>query len=207
MSLGAIGSAAKAALLRSMQTTANGPACMNRTSLGQASPLPVIAVSSEYAGVWKGNVRSTCAKFSRARFWLITAAMPTSSICDEQPASQGASLRQGQRKARDPAGPQEADHKAIKAMLAGSHTAASSNRIVEGAQSAQSRMDAAAERRHLTVMICDLVGSTALSARLDPEDMRAVIDAYHTQGCAERNQICRRGTSSLRWRRMPTRTM
>src|SRR5262245_57112819 len=37
----------------------------------------------------------------------------------------------------------------------------------------------AAERRHLTVMVCDLVGSTALSARLDPEDMRAVIDAYH----------------------------
>src|SRR5262249_24156586 len=28
-----------------------------------------------------------------------------------------------------------------------------------------------AERRHLTVMICDLVGSTALSGRLDPEDM------------------------------------
>ncbi len=37
----------------------------------------------------------------------------------------------------------------------------------------------AAERRHLTLMICDLVGSTALSARLDPEDMGAVIDAYH----------------------------
>jgi SAM domain (Sterile alpha motif) len=37
----------------------------------------------------------------------------------------------------------------------------------------------AAERRHLTVMICDLVGSTALSARLDPEDMNAVMDAYH----------------------------
>src|SRR5499426_4040179 len=37
----------------------------------------------------------------------------------------------------------------------------------------------AAERRHLTVMICDLVGSTALSGRLDPEDMSAVIDAYH----------------------------
>jgi class 3 adenylate cyclase len=37
----------------------------------------------------------------------------------------------------------------------------------------------AAERRHLTVMICDLVGSTALSVRLDPEDMRVVIDAYH----------------------------
>jgi class 3 adenylate cyclase/predicted ATPase/ABC-type transport system involved in cytochrome c biogenesis ATPase subunit len=41
----------------------------------------------------------------------------------------------------------------------------------------------APERRHLTVMICDLVGSTALSARLDPEDMRAVIDAYHA-ACA-----------------------
>ena len=36
----------------------------------------------------------------------------------------------------------------------------------------------AAERRYLTVMICDLVGSTALSAQLDPEDMGAVIDAF-----------------------------
>ena len=40
-----------------------------------------------------------------------------------------------------------------------------------------------AERRHLTVLICDLVDSTALSARLDPEDMRTVIDAYHA-ACA-----------------------
>jgi class 3 adenylate cyclase len=37
----------------------------------------------------------------------------------------------------------------------------------------------AAERRQLTVMFCDLVGSTALSARLDPEDMRGIIAAYH----------------------------
>jgi class 3 adenylate cyclase/tetratricopeptide (TPR) repeat protein len=36
-----------------------------------------------------------------------------------------------------------------------------------------------AERRHLTVMFCDLVGSTALSARLDPEDMWRVIATYH----------------------------
>jgi class 3 adenylate cyclase/tetratricopeptide (TPR) repeat protein len=36
-----------------------------------------------------------------------------------------------------------------------------------------------AERRHLTVMFCDLVGSTALSARLDPEDMWGVIASYH----------------------------
>ena len=38
---------------------------------------------------------------------------------------------------------------------------------------------AGAERRQLTVMFCDLVGSTALSARLDPEDMREVVGAYH----------------------------
>jgi class 3 adenylate cyclase len=37
----------------------------------------------------------------------------------------------------------------------------------------------AAERRQLSVMFCDLVGSTSLSARLDPEDMREVIAAYH----------------------------
>jgi class 3 adenylate cyclase len=36
-----------------------------------------------------------------------------------------------------------------------------------------------AERRQLTVMFCDLVGSTALSTKLDPEDMRSVIGAYH----------------------------
>lgn len=34
------------------------------------------------------------------------------------------------------------------------------------------------ERRHLTVMFCDLVESTALSARLDPEDLRRVIASY-----------------------------
>ena len=37
----------------------------------------------------------------------------------------------------------------------------------------------AAERRQLTVMFCDLVGSTVLSARLDPEDLRGIIAAYH----------------------------
>jgi class 3 adenylate cyclase len=36
-----------------------------------------------------------------------------------------------------------------------------------------------AERRQLTVMFCDLVGSTALSRRLDPEDLREVIGVYH----------------------------
>lgn len=40
-----------------------------------------------------------------------------------------------------------------------------------------------AERRHLTVMFCDLVGSTAISARLDPEDMWEVLRAYRA-ACA-----------------------
>jgi class 3 adenylate cyclase/tetratricopeptide (TPR) repeat protein len=35
-----------------------------------------------------------------------------------------------------------------------------------------------AERRHVTVMFSDLVGSTALSARMDPEDLREIISAY-----------------------------
>jgi class 3 adenylate cyclase len=46
------------------------------------------------------------------------------------------------------------------------------------------KSNAAAERRQLTVMFCDLVGSTALSARLDPEDLREIINAYHRR-CAE----------------------
>jgi class 3 adenylate cyclase len=41
-----------------------------------------------------------------------------------------------------------------------------------------------AERRQLTVMFADLVGSTALSTRLDPEDLRKIIGAYQRR-CAE----------------------
>lgn len=40
------------------------------------------------------------------------------------------------------------------------------------------------ERRQLTVMFCDLVGSTSLSSRLDPEDLRTVIRRYQ-QACGE----------------------
>src|SRR6185437_9493284 len=35
------------------------------------------------------------------------------------------------------------------------------------------------ERRHLSVLFCDLVGSTAIAANLDPEDWREVLAAYH----------------------------
>ena len=47
-----------------------------------------------------------------------------------------------------------------------------------GPTAARGALDAA-QRRQLTVMFCDLVGSTALSAELDPEDLRDIIGAYH----------------------------
>ena len=50
-----------------------------------------------------------------------------------------------------------------------------------------------AERRQVTVMFSDLVGSTALSARMDPEDLREVISAY--QKCVAET------VRSLRWLR------
>src|SRR5271166_3252955 len=43
----------------------------------------------------------------------------------------------------------------------------------------EGRVGVEAERRQLTVMFCDLVGSTALSTRFDPEDLRELIGAYH----------------------------
>jgi class 3 adenylate cyclase/predicted ATPase len=48
---------------------------------------------------------------------------------------------------------------------------------VASAPPASAKMDTA-ERRQVTVMFSDLVGSTALSARMDPEDLREVISAY-----------------------------
>jgi class 3 adenylate cyclase len=47
-----------------------------------------------------------------------------------------------------------------------------------------------AERRQLTVLFCDLVGSTALSARLDPEELRDIFVAYHA--CV-RDRVARLG--------------
>jgi class 3 adenylate cyclase len=37
----------------------------------------------------------------------------------------------------------------------------------------------AGERRHLTVLFCDLVGSTEIAAQLDPEEWREVVAGYH----------------------------
>jgi class 3 adenylate cyclase/tetratricopeptide (TPR) repeat protein len=43
----------------------------------------------------------------------------------------------------------------------------------------EGRVGGEAERRQLTVMFCDLVGSTPLSTRFDPEDLREIVGAYH----------------------------
>jgi class 3 adenylate cyclase len=52
-----------------------------------------------------------------------------------------------------------------------------STEVTEGVFNASVAADA--ERRQLTVMFCDLVGSTPLSARYDPEDLREIVGAYH----------------------------
>jgi class 3 adenylate cyclase len=62
-------------------------------------------------------------------------------------------------------------------------TIASSPPIVASA-SPGNETGSAAERRQLTIMFCDLVGSTALSIRLDPEDMRELVRAYQ-RCCAD----------------------
>ena len=50
------------------------------------------------------------------------------------------------------------------------------------------------ERRQLTVMFCDLVGSTALSEKLDPEELRSLLHAYriHLRRCDRAlRRVCR----------------
>ena len=51
-------------------------------------------------------------------------------------------------------------------------------RVDSPAVAARGRCSRPIERRQLTVLFCDLVGSTALSARLDPEDFSAIIADY-----------------------------
>src|SRR6266446_1096800 len=57
--------------------------------------------------------------------------------------------------------------------------------VTAPASGAPAQIDA--ERRQLTVMFCDLVGSTALSTRHDPEDLRELIGGYH-RAVAERSE-------------------
>ena len=69
--------------------------------------------------------------------------------------------------------------RAISALTAGGSSL--SNRPLPGLDpgiTGEGRVVAEAERRQLTVMFCDLVGSTALSVRFDPEELREEIRAY-----------------------------
>jgi len=65
--------------------------------------------------------------------------------------------------------------KAIADLAAGAGRAAAED--VPAASRANATVEA--ERRQLTVMFCDLVGSTPLSTRFDPEDLREIVGAYH----------------------------
>ena len=67
---------------------------------------------------------------------------------------------------------------AIAALRTDAGTKAPSSDAVTTSSAPRVSPEDRAERRQVTVMFSDLVGSTALSARMDPEDLRAVISAY-----------------------------
>ena len=65
-----------------------------------------------------------------------------------------------------------------KLLAAIAELAAAAPATPETTAGAEPKPQDAAERRQVTVMFSDLVGSTALSARMDPEDLREVISTY-----------------------------
>jgi class 3 adenylate cyclase len=67
---------------------------------------------------------------------------------------------------------------AIAALRTDAGGKAASADVATASNAPSASPDDRAERRQVTVMFSDLVGSTALSARMDPEDLRALISAY-----------------------------
>ena len=65
-----------------------------------------------------------------------------------------------------------------KILAAINQGTASIQPVAEATRGVEQKTQDAPERRHVTVLFSDLVGSTALSARMDPEDLREVISAY-----------------------------
>jgi class 3 adenylate cyclase/tetratricopeptide (TPR) repeat protein len=65
------------------------------------------------------------------------------------------------------------------AILSRSHNARHEEDVAEPVALARSLEEVSAERRQLTVMFCDLVGSTPLSVEFDPEDLANAIRVYH----------------------------
>ena len=67
-----------------------------------------------------------------------------------------------------------------KILVAASELTAAEQAVLEfSAASMAPKTASAAERRQVTVMFADLVGSTELSVRMDPEDLRDIISTYH----------------------------
>jgi class 3 adenylate cyclase len=67
--------------------------------------------------------------------------------------------------------------------------AAPLNTSTPAATTVESRDDIQGERRQLTVMFCDVVGSTPLSEQLDPEDLRELMRSYQ--------EVCVRAITSF----------
>ena len=81
-----------------------------------------------------------------------------------------------------PIGPRRVVLKAIRALhdsATDTGSAAVQKAVTVPQPSAPAPPGSVAERRQLTVLFCDLVGSTTLATRLDPEDFRDVMQAYH----------------------------
>jgi class 3 adenylate cyclase len=76
------------------------------------------------------------------------------------------------------------DHRPAAPTDAVVETASVPSDVVPGLPAAPVRAAHEAERRQLTVLFCDLVGSTQLSGQLDPEDWRAVVRAYQEAAAA-----------------------
>ncbi len=76
--------------------------------------------------------------------------------------------------------------KLLKAIaeLNGSQAPAPTAQPIQASPPTRESISAEAERRQLTVMFCDLVGSTALAERLDPEELRDLMQAYQ-RACGE----------------------
>ena len=86
-----------------------------------------------------------------------------------------------------PLGPRKAVLKAIRGLAGPSPSSA---RAARGeAEPGERSTPSEAERRQLTVMFVDLVGSTALSRQLDPEDMQVLLGAYQDAVAGEVRQF------------------
>lgn len=74
------------------------------------------------------------------------------------------------------------------AELSGSQARAPAGGAIQAQHPPEESVSAQAERRQLTVLFCDLVGSTALAERLDPEELRDLMQAYQ-RACGDHRTL------------------